>query len=334
MKNKGDVVSFNLIMTILAILGLAVLLLFLFRIYGTGNNLAETEACHLSVIKRATLDTGVGNFQQTIPLDCVTQRICITTEGKDSCEGFFAGSKSTKTIKVSNSDEEEARRIIEETSANAMYDCWRMMGEGKLDIFGKFVEKFSITEPKCVICSRVFVADDVDFAIRERVNTNEYMRTQQIPGSSLTYLQALTDRSVSSYSQINDWDGNYSSFPDDFSQMAFVFMQIKTRDPLDSAFDVVKGSFAIGGAGLLTSTGRFAAKTAGLPGMIAFVLGVAVVSGAEYYQAQQSQQIAAGYCGEFESSSDAKQGCSLVRGVEWDTSAINSFCKGGIEGRI
>ena len=54
----------------------------------------------------------------------------------------------------------------------------------------------------------------------------------------------------------------------------------------------------------------------------------------EAFEAQENRLVSAGYCGEFESREEAKTGCSLTRGIEWDASKINDLCAGGIEGGI
>ena len=221
MNKKGDLTSTQIITLVIAIIGFGIVLIALFLV-NLGGYTAE-ETCHLSVLTRATAPSAL---QGAVPLKCVAKKICLGNSASSGCEAQFAGEQNVEYVKLKGT-KDEMRRQIEEVSANAMYDCWKMMGEGKLDIFGSYAKEAGITAigTTCVICSRVAVDNGVNKTILtefERdsngsivndsngnpktiggVDINNYMATHQVPGSSLTYLQTFTDRGVSSYASVS-----------------------------------------------------------------------------------------------------------------------------------
>jgi hypothetical protein len=110
-----------------------VILFLLFRL-----NLGKTtdqETCYNSVVQR-----GSGVLpEESVPLNCETQYICITKDG--SCEKMT----SPQIEKVKN--DKEVYNVL----ANQMADCWWMFGEGKLNYVGKDFK----SELYCSICSQI-----------------------------------------------------------------------------------------------------------------------------------------------------------------------------------
>lgn len=246
-NKKGDFVSPQLALIIVAIVGFAILAFALYQIFGN-QNLSERDLCRLSIISRATVPSVA---QQAIPLNCQTEKICITTRdtpsessispfaifGKDTSDcKQFAGEENFLDINVKMSSDpgEQSRTLetIQRNVANAMFDCWYMTGQGKMDIFtqssnyGEDIEKVladTATEtlgltipqikPACVICSRIAFSDKLiqadkalgDYGILKQINYNSYMSREKVPRSSLTYFQAFTDPSAGTgYGSIAD----------------------------------------------------------------------------------------------------------------------------------
>jgi len=210
-NKKGEITSAQIVMIVLAIAGFAIVI-YLFFMLDLGS-IGTRETCHLSVLRRATVPQIVQGY---VPLTCTTDKICVTDGffgGK--CEKQFAGEKDITLVRLSGSPDEK-RRKIEEISANAMYDCWSMMGEGKLDIFWTPSQEvgWSPTGSTCVICSRVAVDESVSESIlydideKRGVNVNRYIAENKVPGKEITYLQAFTDRGISAYSRF----GNAADF--------------------------------------------------------------------------------------------------------------------------
>lgn len=171
---RGEMTSSQIITIVLAIAGFIVVLIFLAILFDDRGS-GDRELCKFSVLTRAT--SPIDSLQASIPLKCTTEKICISESGKkDACDQF-AGEENVKPVELKGSVDQKVRQI-EETSANAMFDCWSMMGEGKLDVFpginrpknelgvvlsvvGGVLSIPKEVKPACVICSRVALADDL-----------------------------------------------------------------------------------------------------------------------------------------------------------------------------
>ena len=166
------------------------------------------EMCKFSIVGRAIIPV-VGN---QLDFQCTTEKVCITGERRGKCEQF-TGEENVRRVRIDLNKKEESVKIIEKEMADDIYSCWAMTGEGKISIFGesdgliysiiKYVglDLFSseTTEPKCLVCSRLAIAEDVKEKgdeILSEVDVNDYMFKTKVPGSSLTYLQTFTDVSV------------------------------------------------------------------------------------------------------------------------------------------
>jgi len=334
MNRKGELTSTQIVGIVMLIAGFIVLLLFLptiFDIFGDGGDV-DRELCFQSVLARATareLPVAGGSAADAVPLRCTTEKICISGSGRaDACEQF-AGEENIRVVEIDFDNEREileAVRVIERESANAMFFCWQMMGEGKLDIFGKG-STFDNPEPKCVICSRVAIGQDVPDSVKSRVDVAGYMEKERVPGSSLTYVEFLSDQRTKSFPDVENFEPGLLT-----DQYAFIFGQIKSRETSDALQEVAGGSILIAGAARATPIVGAVAKN---PYVIASAAIVGIgAGGVAAYEAYQGQQIAAGYCGDFTSTAESKKGCSIVTGIKWDASQINGFCTGGIEGEL
>jgi len=225
MNKKGAILSSELVVMISVILGAIFVALWFFGFFDNGS-LTERETCGLSILSRATVPSVV---QQGIPLSCFTEKVCITTKegflgigGKDNeCEQF-SGDENVRTVYVKvdgGIGDVKAVDTIQREVANAMFDCWIMAGQGKLDIFNNYKSKdaigllgesaleytnFKIPEinTNCIVCSRVAFSDSLIEADKngflDDIDYNAFMSREKVPGSSLTYFQAFTDESVGS----------------------------------------------------------------------------------------------------------------------------------------
>ena len=240
-----------------------------------------------------------------------------------------------------------------------------MTGQGKLDAFKGTTEGAPATltsevlnflgsdldsviktiKPQCLVCSRVALSEgllekDSKFHFLDKVNVNEYMAREKVPGSSLTYLQSFTDESVRSYAgidQINRLDNQYANHSFGGPQMAILFMQIKTEgNPTEiGAQAAILAGTAIGGGGLLTGIGRQTIKTFPIVSTIAAIAGVGGAYLAAQDIAEDNQAISFAACKEYEKNKDSsKLGCSLIKPVVWNAAQVNSICAGGIEGNL
>ncbi len=189
-EKKGTISVDFLIAMILLILGFAVLVVFLFNIGGTGA--LDRTVCAQSVTFRATLP---GIVQTAIPLKCQTNKICITSGLVGGNCDAFKGEKGINTVKVKSgvAGEEQIAQIY----AREIYDCWDMMGQGKLSLFYDGVVNsvgYGTTYPSCVICTRL--AFDMTNLNKANVNPDnaniqEYMMTHKVPNKDYTYFEFL-----------------------------------------------------------------------------------------------------------------------------------------------
>ncbi|MBI2451658.1 hypothetical protein HYV50_01105 [Candidatus Pacearchaeota archaeon] len=342
-KNKKRGASpamwFFIITTITLVIGFLAVLIFLGKIDLAGKT--EEEICRLSVLSRATTPESA---QSLVPLKCTTEKICLSTTDEDCSQ--FLGEKNVEKIKLP-SDEKQAAKKIEEISANAMYDCWSIMGKGKIDIFGTnegsltsniVATTFSVSEihPKCVICSRIAFAEDLkkEKEILEKINLKEYLEKEKIPGQSITYLQAFTDSQINAFpTEIEQ--SLVKDEPKTTDQMAFVFMQIIASDktPIEQAIQAGSNTgIAIGGSLLLNPLGKIiSVATLKVTAPLA-ITGTLLSGGLAYYQAEKNQAIAATHCGKFTSTKTERYGCSLITPLDYNNvTIINDFCNGGIE---
>jgi hypothetical protein len=193
---RGELSSAQIITLVLAIAGFLIVLAF---IYGfEGSTTTDTDICKLSVVGRATTSEVLAGSGAYIPLKCTTGKICITGSSSGECNQF-AGEKNVQFVRLSGGLSQE-KEIIESISAQTMYDCWNMMGQGKLDLVSTYAKQlgWSQGQSTCVICTRVALADDVpkellDPKSSNSIDMNTYLATHQVPGSDKTYLQSSVD---------------------------------------------------------------------------------------------------------------------------------------------
>jgi hypothetical protein len=191
-NQKGEITIGMLVTIILLVLGFVILLIFMFNVGGTGE--MDRTVCHESVIYRATLPEVVQGY---LPLKCQTNKICIThgmfTRG--NCTEF-EGEKGITTVRVSAGEkgEKEIARIY----AQELFDCWTMMGEGKMSLFSNFWSDtygLGSVYPSCVICSR-FAFDKNNLAKGKidlaNVDVVNYMMTTKVPNKDQTYLAYIS----------------------------------------------------------------------------------------------------------------------------------------------
>lgn len=344
---KGLFIMDQTAMWILGIMGFIIILGFIF--YINFEKYGEDEVCKLSVITKAT---SPDEAQSLLPLKCSTNKICLT-DGKGDCKESFAGLPENEINKVTlPSDRTRAARIIEEQSAEAMYQCWRTMGEGKLDLFGSYLKSrgltsSSVARPICVICSRIAVDKNVKEDVLKEVNIYRYMKENNVPNTGITYLQAFTDKSFQAYPVIdsklfNDKLGSKEAFNDGVKflgsgrEIAMLFMQIKAPKVSEVLNNFAKDTFLLAGGAFLTpavigapgASKALFLKVAGSKLGI-YTAAVAVgLAGQSAINAYSGQLMASGYCGQFSTNNagTGREGCSLVEAVPYDFRAINQIC--------
>lgn len=358
-NRRGELTSTQLILLILAIAGFVVILLFILA-FNSGTY-TEDEVCKLSVLTRATSPQAVNDY---VPLKCTTKKLCLT-DGSGKCEVSFAG-ENPEVIKLP-SNRNDSLKKIEETSANAMYDCWNMMGQGKLDLFnGGIWKSAGLTTqdiPVCVICSRI--GYDVKEETLSDVDLAYYLSHTKVPGGSITYTKAFTDPGMSSYAgadtdSLKNLESNEKLSLKVITrdsktgltskgtealgvigeekprrvELAVVFTQIKVPKSYWDQLNTLLGTgIALAGTSFIMAPGT-TSKAIGAAAGHFVITGIAAGGVVAYsmYNVYAGKVAAAGYCDKFTTSKeDTAGGCSGVQIIPYDVKAINSIC-GGIEG--
>ncbi len=328
MEKRGELTSSQIVGIVILIIGFVIVLIFML-LYLDLENYSEDEICRLSVITRATAPEAVQRFA---PLKCTTEKICLSQNKKD-CANEFKGEKNVADSVQLSSDAQKAADKIEETIANKMYDCWKMMGEGKLDILGGSAldifgvvgwDKLGGKDSSCIICSRVSLKN-VPPEVKSKIDLNDYLEKTSVPdGSGDTYLEKFTDHRIKSYPK--EFEADFTKESQQPDEIDILFMQILTPETPGEVFAEtgVKSAAFVFGAG----TAVFPFKIALLGKITALsVLAGATTGGVAALQTWRNRNIAAGYCGEFTSVEKGRAGCSIVTGFDHSQSeSINEFC--------
>mgnify|MGYP001561447482 CR=1 FL=1 len=167
LKKKAQEKS-EIVWWVIALIGLGVLGVFAYRFYAETPALLDKEACKESVAKRALW--GINNLPEGAKpeLRCKTQNIIV---------------KST--------NENEVKKQI----ANSMYDCWDMLGQGKIDLFGvSYGEWGPEINKRCVVCSTVQFSSGTQKSVKRVNNLVAYMNKEEVPRKNVTYWQFLTNK--------------------------------------------------------------------------------------------------------------------------------------------
>lgn len=160
MNKRGASVQ-NIIIGIIILLVTAAIIFFFFKALPYKETV-DKEACHQSAILRNNMFLK-GEFGPQIPLNCKTQEIVI-----------------------SSTSEEEIKREI----ANAMYDCWWMLGEGKLNFFQR---KPTFNDPSyCVICAIISFDENTQKKVPRIEGMTNYLILTKIPQKNITYWDYIT----------------------------------------------------------------------------------------------------------------------------------------------
>jgi len=169
---KGELTSKQLITIIILIISFSIILIFFFMFDFKGT--IDKETCRNSVVMR-------GRFSflkmiNPISLKCKTQDVCLSMGG--NCE---TSAKDLEKIQVRDESE-----LIKEIGG-LIYDCWWMMGEGKVEYSSK----------GCAICSKIYFDEEIQkyYSNKEDGERNElnYIKiynylANKIPESDKTYL--------------------------------------------------------------------------------------------------------------------------------------------------
>lgn len=169
-EKKGQERS-EIVWWVIALIGLGVLGVFAYRFYAETPALLDKEACKESVAKRSLWGINILDDSLKPELRCKTQPIRIT---------------STDT------------NVIKKDLSNAIYDCWDMLGQGKVDIFSYTSGPISEGPPnRCIICSTIQFNENVRKKVPRVDGLLSYMHKTKIPRKSITYYEFLYNKEAS-----------------------------------------------------------------------------------------------------------------------------------------
>jgi hypothetical protein len=149
---KKGVIRDWLIIIIILIISAAILIYFVTRMMQSGMD--KREVCRQSVVLRSKSIMGI-EPGRVLPLNCETQ-----------------------VYKIKTMEENKIKKNI----ADALYDCWYMMGEGKLDFLSETDGKNA-----CVICG--IIKFDEDLRGKKIDGIVDYLINTKIPGKNITYME-------------------------------------------------------------------------------------------------------------------------------------------------
>lgn len=346
-EKKGTLTTKMLVTLILLIVSFVIIFYFLVMFDWTGR--IDKEVCHQSVIYRATLPSFAG-LKGYVPLKCKTNKICITSGlvGGD-CEEF-ENLKGINKMKVKNEEQ------IEQILAREIVDCWRTMGEGKVQVFSQWMaDTYGIGKvgSSCVICNRVafdkesLQKADIDL---DKVDVMNYMMTHAVPNQNISYYGYLSgkggkisvkdDFRVVDIEEIQGFEFENGKLKldlgskdfseeesDEWAELSIMFMQITAP----THTKVISNTLKTAGIGMglaFLSSPKISAKAVGIAvsgGWITVAIG-AVLGIYQHGSVARNKAITAGYCSDISTGDDAREGCSVVRTVNYNLEDISRYC--------
>ncbi len=321
------------IIAVILIIGFIALAYFLIRLNIQG--LGQDTACKLSILAKATAPNYFPKLGPSIPVECITKKICIG--GK--CDDNFKGEKDVQTIKLDD-DKYKAINQTAKVVADSFYNCWNDMGRGKLDLFSSLSTSVTGTNPAkpiCVICSRIALDKTIDPERIKDMNIRQYMQYNKAPNSEFNYFRALgleSDPTLNSRTLEVSKLAIDPNNPRKTDEVAVVFMQISAPSQFVAGGSLVAGTVV--GAGSLAFIGSkiipksvfsiFSPKII-LKGTTIGAIALAVGS-LEFLYGETASALsradAAAYCGVY--GNKESTGCSVVQIMPYDKGSINSLC--------
>lgn len=250
MNKRGQTTQAVIISAVILLLTAAVLFYF-FKILPYKETI-DKEACHQSVLLRSQEILGLQPGQVLkVALNCKTQEI---------------------EIDSTNSD------FIKREIANAMYDCWWMLGEGEKNFFSRGWTKDSY----CVICARINFSETTQKKFSEIKNFDIYLAETKVPKKNITYAEYFT--TVEAPLEIQEGSINLDTKKEYLITYDMIERTAAPERITGIATSIATLYFLKGGKGLLPRKAAAAAEgyagtEAWVPTGIPFIIAAAVVVG-------------------------------------------------------
>lgn len=231
MERRGQINYFMSI--VIVIVGALILGFAVSKIIASVPSTLEKETCHASVLARDSWLKGTKLTPEITSLKCKTQSIIIRSSNDEAIKGDLA---------------------------NSLYDCWWMLGEGKVDFFTEsdWFKGNDVEVSKCIICSKIKFEDN---AKNKRIDLMNYINTIKIPDKNLTYLEYLSGEKTILPAKTN------IPLIDTNKEYAVVFMGIRGNS-MKEYFSNIGWTAAAGTAGGAIVGGTIGFFIGGPPGLI------------------------------------------------------------------
>jgi len=359
-SRRAELTSKYLVYIILLVLGFLIVLFLYWQISWTGT--VNKEVCHQSVIIRGTLPS-FGGAKEYVPLKCKTEKICITSGligGK--CEDSFGEKESVTKVKVKNIEQIEkfiAQNIIDCWSMMGegkvlVNTDWIATTYG-----------FGVISSDCIVCSRIAfdkkALEEKEITQEElsKIDVLKYMATHYIPGKEITYLDYIgqshgakisikehspqeiaeklsevagVDKNEKEQKEIkeelekNIQEIEKNNKGDQTKEMAVIFMQIRAPGHAEVLENTVYTLAGGSGASFALAPGTFI-KAIGTAVFWKVVIPLTVIVGtAQQINVAYNKEVAAGYCGDVMIGNEAKEGCSVVRALNYEEEDLSKYC--------
>jgi hypothetical protein len=343
----------------------SVVIIFVFISNQDWTGSIDKQTCHTSVVLRGTASSVSSLAEDVIQLKCKTSKICLTSGligGK--CDNDFKNSDDVKKVKVNSKEDVEktiSQQIVDcwdmmgEGKLSLFTQYWAQSGLGPVYptcvICSRisFDDKLSVSNPDL-----------------NKVNLLNYMMTHKMPGKDISYYSYLVQQegkidvskgitvkdilTNSDGSPKTDADKNietsnlYSINPGDVEilqpsqpkeEMAIVFTQISAPTGGQARMNVLQ-AIGIGTASSLFFAGPIttvkkvvgvgtAIVGSGLPGVVAMIGGTIIIGATQQWNVEANRYAAFGYCGDI-SGQNGRNGCSVVRAVNYNLEDISKYC--------
>lgn len=179
-KKASDLVKY--ITAIVLIIVSAIIIIFFWTNLKVEEN-ATKDACLASVELR-DIKLLLMEASDFIPLNCKTEKICLTKSGENCKAIGFKPSKTNEITKIKIGLLSTTKQKAIETLSNSLYDCHKMLGQGELN----FMPKEWSAKNYCLICSHIAL----DTEAREELKEVSYFELYQ-------YLQIKINSEGNSY---------------------------------------------------------------------------------------------------------------------------------------
>lgn len=122
---------------------------------GIPENIDE-QACLTSVQARSTFNLNelVEPGRDYLPLNCKTEKVCVSASGGDCDASGFKPSRANPVTEIEV--DQSTKAAVLDTLSNSLYDCHKMLGQGQLN----FLPGKTFPKNYCLICDHIVLDEE------------------------------------------------------------------------------------------------------------------------------------------------------------------------------